>query len=175
MTEDFHAMSPNRPERDGERQSTEPTSRYPGVVQAIEVSGPAEVEARIEMQLAQCRRRRSVMALLCVSVEEMHWTPDAWSAGFERLVRDEVTHRICNGVRSGDRVLRESERDACVLLPDAADGVADLVATRLARRLNGDYQVADQSVQVLVRIGRASHPRDGVRAIELLRQATERR
>jgi len=169
-------MSPNRPDRPeaegAASDCAEPRRR--GGTEVIEVSGPSDVEARIELQLSQCRRRRSVLALLCVSVRDMQWAPGAWNLGYEREVRDEVTQRICNGVRSVDRVLRESERDACVLLPDATEATALRVAKRLERSLNGPYRVADQLVHVAVRISMAAHPEDGSRAAELLQRACER-
>jgi diguanylate cyclase (GGDEF)-like protein len=175
LHKEIETMSPNRPEREAELHSATPDmNRPPGPVRETVVSGPAELEARIELHLAHCRRRRSVLALLCVSVATMESAGESVGPDLERRVRDEVSHRICNRVRGSDRVLRESDRDACVVLPDATEAVARRVAARFAKVLNGEYRIAGQLVTVEVHIGIAAHPQDGVRAPELLRRATDR-
>jgi GGDEF domain-containing protein len=145
-----------------------------GAVQAVSVAGPAQVAARVDVQLAQCRRRRSGLALLWVSVEAVSSDGHLVSTDVERKVRDEVVHRVCNGVRGTDRVLRESDRDVCILLPDATAAVAQRVARRFARSLNGVYRIDDRQIQVAVRIGCSSTPDDGTGAADLLRHAMER-
>ncbi len=168
-------MSPIRPEREEDcaRAPCEP-ARDPPVPRATVVDGPAEVEARIEMHLAQCRRRRGGMALLCVSVETIVRAGGEITPNLERRVREEVSNRIGNAVRGSDTILRESDRDACVILPGADVAVANRVARRLGRLLCGDYRVAGELLQVAVRVGAAAHPQDGARAQELLRRAGER-
>jgi GGDEF domain-containing protein len=138
------------------------------------VSGPAAVGARIDLHLSQCRRRRSAMALLCVSVESIAREAGAVTPSLERRVREEVSNRIGSAVRGRDTILRESDRDACVILPDATPAVAARVSARLERLLKGDYRVAGELLQVGVRVGAASYPQDGSRAQELLRRAAER-
>ena len=165
-------MSPTRPEREEDADQTpgEP-ARAPLTPRTTAVSGPAEVEARIELHLSQCRRRRGMLALLCVSVETIARAGGAVSPNLEQRVREEVSHRIGNAVRGSDAILRESDRDACVVLPGADAVVADRVTLRLERLLAGDYRVAGELLQVKVRIGSAAHPQDGARAQELMRAA----
>lgn len=168
-------MSPTRPER--EEDSAQPpagSERQPLAPRTTPVSGPAEVEARLELHLSQCRRRGSVLALLCVSVDAMASARGEISAGMERLVRQEVSNRIGNAVRGSDAILRESDRDTCVVMPGADARTAERVAKRLARLVNGDYRVAGELLQVVVRIGAAAHPENGLRAPELLRRAGDR-
>ena len=86
----------------------------------------------------------------------------------------EVSNRIGNAVRGSDAILRESDRDTCVVMPGADPVVAERVGRRLERLVNGDYRVAGELLQVAVRIGAAAHPDDGVRAAELLRKAGDR-
>ncbi len=168
-------MSPTRPDRedsgpppagDAPRQAPSP--------RVTPVSGPAEAEARIELHLGQCRRRRGVMSLVCVAVDTIARPDGALTPHLERRVREEVSNRIGNAVRGSDSILRESERDACVVMPGAEPAVAARVASRLARLLNGDYRVAGELMHVQVRIGTASHPGDGDDAGTLVRRATER-
>ena len=167
-------MSPTRPER--EEDSTEPGApdRQAPVPRATPVSGPAEVEARLELHLSQCRRRGGRLSLLCVSVDAIECPGGQVSANLERRVREEVSNRIGNAVRGSDAILRESDRDTCVVLPGANATVADRVGRRLERLVNGDYRIAGELLQVSVCVGAASHPQHGLRAPDLLRRAADR-
>ena len=144
---------------------------------ATPVSGPAEVQARVELHLAQCRRRRAgPLALLCVSVETVaSATPGAKvSAVMEQQVRQEVSNRIGNAVRGTDSILRESDRDTCIVMPGASALVAQRVGARLERMVSGDYRIGDELLQVAVRVGSAAHPEHGAHAQDLLRRAGDR-
>ena len=168
-------MSPTRPEREEEiGQPPAGPDRQPPAPRATPVSGPAEVEARLELHLSQCRRRGSVLALLCVSVDAVASSRGEVSAGMERLVRQEVSNRIGNAVRGSDFILRESDRDTCVVMPGADARTAERVGRRLERMVSGDYRVAGELLQVVVRVGTAAHPGHGLRAPELLRRAGDR-
>ena len=165
-------MSPTRPEREEDCSLPGPSPRPPEVPRATAVSGPAEVQARVDLLLAQCRRRRGVLALLCVRVDGVA-RPGGLQVGaaMEQRVRHEVSNRIGNAVRASDAILRESDRDTCVVLPGADASVAARVGERLRRMVNGDYRVGGELLQVRVRIGAAAHPEHGARAPELLRRA----
>jgi GGDEF domain-containing protein len=170
-------MAPSRFEREEDFEQppapAAPAAR-PVTPPAVPVAGPAEVEARLELQLSQCRRRRGVLALLCVSVDAVALEHDAVDALLEQCVRQEVCSRIANAVRRSDAILRESDRDTCVVMPGADVRVAERVGRRLEHLLNGDYRVAGALLQVVVRIGAAAHPQHGLRAPELLREAANR-
>jgi GGDEF domain-containing protein len=167
-------MSPTRPERQEDASPPGSPDRSAEAVRATPVAGAAEVQARLELHLSQCRRRGGVLALLCVSVDSV-WLPDGEvSADMEQRVRQEVSNRIGNAVRASDAILRESERDTCVVLPGADSAVADRVGRRLERLVSGDYRVAGKLLRVAVRVGAAMHPQDGLRAAELLRKAGDR-
>jgi len=168
-------MAPTRPECDEDQgQAPSAPERRPQAPRATPVSGPAEVQARLELHLAQCRRRGGVLALLCVNVDAVAAVGGDVSAHLEQRVRQEVSHRIGNAVRSSDTILRESDRDTCVVMPGGDAAVAARVARRLERLVNGDYRVAGELLQVVVHIGAAAHPVDGMRAPELLRHASDR-
>ncbi|MCK9685175.1 diguanylate cyclase domain-containing protein [Scleromatobacter humisilvae] len=167
-------MSPTRPEREEDASHPGPVDRPAVVPRVTPVAGPSEVQARLELHLSQCRRRGGVLALLCVSVDSVERPDGEVSASMERRVRQEVSNRIGNAVRGSDAILRESDRDTCVVMPGADSGVADRVGRRLERLVNGDYRVAGELLQVAVRIGAAAHPADGTRAQELLRKAADR-
>ena len=167
-------MSPVRPEREEDCSRPGPQDRQAPVPRTTQVSGPAEVQARLELHLSQCRRRGGVLALLCVSVDGVLREGGEVSASMEQRVRQEVSNRIGNAVRGSDAILRESDRDTCVVMPGADTRVAERVGRRLERLVSGDYRVAGELLQVAVRIGAAAHPDDGVRAAELLRKAGDR-
>jgi diguanylate cyclase (GGDEF)-like protein len=168
-------MSPTRPEREEDcGQSPEVPARSTTVPRSTPVTGPAELEARLELHLSQCRRRGSVLALVCVSVDSVARMDGTVSAHLEQRVREEVSNRIGNAVRGSDSILRESDRDTCVVLPGADFAVMERVCRRLERMVNGDYRVSGDLLQVAVRIGMAAHPDHGARAPELLRRAGER-
>ena len=167
-------MSPTRPECEEDASHPGPADRPPMLPRMTPVAGPAEVQARLELHLSQCRRRGGVLALLCVSVDSVERSGGQVSASMERRVRQEVANRIGNAVRGSDAILRESDRDTCVVMPGANPAVADRVGRRLGRLVNGDYRVAGELLQVSVRIGAAAHPADGTRAPELLRKAADR-
>jgi GGDEF domain-containing protein len=132
------------------------------------------VEARLELHLSQCRRRGGALALLCVSVDTIECPGGSVSAHMEQRVRQEVSNRIGNAVRGSDSILRESDRDTCVVMPGADAAVAERVGMRLERLVNGDYRVAGELLRVAVHVGAASHPENGLRAAELLRRAGDR-
>src|SRR5438045_2815503 len=70
--EDAPLMSPTRPERQEDSvQAPASPDREPLAPRSTPVTGAADVEARLEVHLAQCRRRGGVLSLLCVRVEAM--------------------------------------------------------------------------------------------------------
>lgn len=167
-------MSPTRPEREEDCGQSPDPDRPGAILRSTAVSGPADVEARVELHLSQCRRRGAVLALLCVSVESVEVLGGTVSAHLEQRVRQEVSNRIGNAVRGSDAILRESDRDTCVVMPGANAAVADRVGRRLERLVNGDYRIAGELLQVCVHVGAAAHPEHGLRAPELLRRAADR-
>jgi diguanylate cyclase (GGDEF)-like protein len=167
-------MTPTRPDREEDcGQSGSPDAR-PVLPRTTPVSGPAEVLARLELHLSQCRRRGELLSLLCVNVDSIVRADGEVSAALEQRVRQEVSNRIGNAVRASDAILRESDRDTCVVMPGADNVVAERVAHRLLRLVNGDYRIAGELLDVTVRIGAAVHPEHGSRAADLLRRAADR-
>ena len=98
-------MSPTRPEREEDCSRPGPQDRQAPVPRTTQVSGPAEVQARLELHLSQCRRRGGVLALLCVSVDEVLREDGEVSANMEQRVRQEVSNRIGNAVRDRKSVV----------------------------------------------------------------------
>jgi GGDEF domain-containing protein len=166
-------MSPNRPERGEDAGQTGAPDR-PATPRKTPVTDVAQVQAQLDQLLAHCRRRRAGLALLRVSVERVSLPGASVSTSLEQRVRQEVANRIGNAVRGSDAILRESDRETCVVLPGADGAVAGRVGRRLERLVNGDYCVAGKLLQVTVGIGMAVHPEDGARTLELLNKAARR-
>jgi GGDEF domain-containing protein len=165
-------MSPTRPEREEDGGLAPPVPGRLPTQRTTSVTGAAEVEARIELQLSQCRRRGGVMALLSISVDAAGPLDRAAGIALEQRVRQEASNRIGNAVRGSDVILRESERETVVLLPGADAAVAERVRRRLEKLVGGDYSVEGERLRADVRIGAAAHPAHGARAPELLGRAT---
>jgi GGDEF domain-containing protein len=136
--------------------------------------GTGSLCARIDRMLVQCRRRRGPMSVLCVEVERIEAPAGHRVEGLERLVDEDVALRMRSRVRGSDRIVRESEREAIVLLDAANEGVARLVERRFAGALGDSYRVGDCIVKVTVRIGWSTFPADGNSGADLLRCARRR-
>ncbi len=173
MLREEHSMSHARYDRDRLVRPVVPDRpRGPAVLTSVD--GVAEVAAVLDRHLVQCRRNRTLLAIVCVSVECVDTES---GVGFvttevERLTHEEVMKRICSRVRGGDVVLRPDDRDACVILPGASEEAVRRIAGRFMRALNGSYKIGDDVMQVSVQVGSAAHPADGGQAPELLRRAT---
>jgi GGDEF domain-containing protein len=168
-------MSPIRPERQEDGGPSPVLDDRPSLPpRSTPVSGAEEVQARLELHLSKCRRRGGVLAVVCVGVDAIALDAGDVDTDTAQRVRQEVSNRIGNAVRGSDSILRESDRDTCVVMPGADAAVAERVGMRLERLVNGDYRVAGELLRVAVHVGAASHPENGLRASELLRRAGDR-
>jgi GGDEF domain-containing protein len=173
MLKDVEAMSHTRHDRDRlARPLVADRARGPAI--ATSVNGVAEVAIMVDRQLAQCRRHRSLLALVCISVEcvDTESGHGTVASEVERQAHEEVMNRICSRVRGSDQVLRPNDRDACVVLPGASEEAVRRIAARFLRALNGVYRIGEHALQVTVHVGSAAHPQDGSLAPDLLRRAT---
>ena len=130
--------------------------------------------ARVERMLAQCRRQRGNMALVCVRVERIGAPGDDVPAPMRRQVCQDLAHRMRTRVRGSDLVVHEGDCEAGVLMAGAGADAAQRVARRFAQALCGSYRVGDRLVEVTVRVGSASYPEDGTLGAELVLKAQER-
>jgi len=165
-------MSPPSDREEDSRREPAPSDARTAA--AMPVCGAAEVLARLEQCLSRSRRRGSELAVLWVGVDRIVRMDGELDVALEQRAWEEVANRIGHAVRGSDVILRENERDTCVVLPGANAAVAARVARRLRRLLDGDYRVGTDLLQVSVRIGEAARPQDGSRAAELLRRASGR-
>jgi GGDEF domain-containing protein len=135
---------------------------------------PLSLSARVERMLAQCRRQRGVMALVCVRVDRIASPGGELPDVLRRQVCADLAHRMRTRVRGSDLVVREGDLEAGVLMAGASDAAAQCVERRFAQALSGPYRVGDRLVEVAVRVGRAVYPEDGTLGSELVAQARGR-
>jgi len=135
---------------------------------------PQSMSTRVERMLAQCRRQRGVMALVCVHVEGIEAVGEDLPAVLRRQVCQDLVHRMRSRVRGSDLVVQESEGDAGVLMAGAGLEAARRVARRFAQALSGTYRVGERLVEVNVGVGHAAYPEDGTLGAELVLRARER-
>jgi GGDEF domain-containing protein len=174
MLREIEAVVPSKADADRAQQGPARSGAGRPAVVPIAIAGAMEVAAQLERHLAQCRRQRSAFALLWVSALRIDAGAGPVSAETERLVREEVAQRAFSRVRSTDLLLRESERDTCILLPGGSEAAALKVAARFLRALNGPYRVDDALFQVAVHIGHAACPASGAQGADLLARAMRR-
>jgi GGDEF domain-containing protein len=136
--------------------------------------GPQPMATRVERMLAQCRRQRGIMALVCVRIERIGAPGDELPAPTRRQVCQDVAHRMRTRVRGSDLLVHESDGDAGVLMAGAGADAAQRVAQRFAQALSGPYRVGERLVEVTVRVGHAAYPEDGTLGAELVLKAHER-
>jgi GGDEF domain-containing protein len=136
--------------------------------------GPQSMSTRVERMLAQCRRQRGVMALVCVHVEGVGAAGETLPATLRRQACEDLVHRMRSRVRGSDLVVQESETDAGVLMAGAGLEAAQRVARRFGQALSGTYRVGERLLEVTVRVGHAAYPEDGTLGAELVRRARER-
>jgi GGDEF domain-containing protein len=136
--------------------------------------GLLSMSTRVERMLAQCRRQRGVMALVCVHLERIEAPDDALPEPLRRQVCADLVHRMRSRMRGSDLVVQETDGDAGVLMAGAGEEAARRVARRFAQALSGTYRVGERLVEVTVGVGHAAYPEDGTLGAELVRRALER-
>jgi GGDEF domain-containing protein len=137
-------------------------------------AGAQSMSERVERMLAQCRRQRGVMALVCVRIERLDSAGGELPSALRRQVCADLVHRMRSRVRGSDLVVQESELVAGVLMAGAGGDAAQRVVQRFAQALSGPYRVVDRLVEVTVRVGHAACPADGMLGAELVLRAQER-
>ena len=138
------------------------------------IDAAPSMAARVERMLAQCRRQRGVMALVCVRVEGIEAGGEGAPAGLRRQVCEDLVQRMRSRVRGGDLVMQAGGAEAGVLMPGAGDEAAQRVAQRFLQVLSGPYRVDEHLLEVAVSVGQAAYPSDGTAGAELVLRARER-
>jgi GGDEF domain-containing protein len=148
-------------------------TRPPSPSRAAPLDGSAGLIALVDQQIAHSRRQNQPFALLCLVAEQVVGRGTA-----EQLARAlaDCTSRLCSRVRATDHVARYGPHHFGVLLPDAGDSAAWVVALRLLDAGSGTYRVGDELLELRLRAGHAVFPQaaaDGAALVYAASATTE--
>ena len=176
MFSEFQDPTPTAPgQRRTDRPSADGDGRRPSLAPPVSVSSPAEVAGAIERLLVRCRRQRGVFALVRIRVEDIVQHDVDLDDGLLEEVCADIARRLRARVRSTDLFWRETEREACIVLPHGDAAVAAKVADRLLRTASGIYGLGARRLQVRLAVGGAAFPDRGSDAADLLEAARPNR
>jgi GGDEF domain-containing protein len=149
----------------GRRQPARP----PAPSRAAPLNGTAGLIALVDRHIARSRRHNQPFALLCLAAEQVvrRGTTDQ----VQRALAD-CTSRLCSRVRATDHVARYGPHHFGVLLPEADDAAAWVVALRLLDAGSGTYRVDDERLELRLRAGHAVFPQGAADGVALVHAAS---
>ena len=126
---------------------------------------------RVEHALKAARRKHEEVAVLMLDLDRFKEVNDTLghSAGDEVL--REVAWRLSKVTRAGDSIARLGGDEFAILLPNASEADAAMIASRVSGCLEESIVVQDLPLNVDVSIGLAAFPTDGRNADLLLQRA----
>lgn len=149
----------------GERKAARP----PAPSRAAPLEGSAGLVALVDRQITRSRRQNLPFALLCLVAE----LPARRNAAEQtRRALTDCASRLCSRVRATDHVARYGPCHFAVLLPEATDAAAWVVALRLLDAGSGTYRVGDELLELRLRAGHAVFPQAAADGAALVRAAT---
>lgn len=149
----------------GRHQPTRP----PAPSRAVPLDGMAGLVALVDRQIARSRRQNQPFALLCLVAEQI--VGRGTTEQVRRALAD-CASRLCSRVRATDHVARYGPQHFGVLLPEANDGAAWVVALRLLDAGTGTYRVGDELLELRLRAGHAVFPQAGADGAALVHAAS---
>jgi diguanylate cyclase (GGDEF)-like protein/PAS domain S-box-containing protein len=129
-------------------------------------------EERLRMELAQARRSRQKVGVMCLDLDRFKIVNDTVGhSGGDQLLQ-EVAGEFAETIREGDTVARVGGDEFSFLLPgvERAEDAA-VVAERVLRIIRHPRRIGGQEFRVTTSIGITIFPRDGKDAESLLRNA----
>jgi diguanylate cyclase (GGDEF)-like protein len=127
---------------------------------------------RLNGALAQMKRDRSQVAVLCLDVDRFQEINDSVDlAGGDAVLR-EIGNRIQSTLRKGDILARRASDEFAIALIDIAN-LGDVMAytNRLVDTFQRPFYVSDREIVCTTSVGIAIAPADGDTAAEILRHA----
>ena len=127
---------------------------------------------RIEQALLQARRNKWLVGVLFLDLNRFKAVNDTLGhAAGDELLR-QVAVRLGTALRAGDTVGRLGGDEFAVLLPDLGKAeTAQMVARKIAEKLNVPFQIQGTEVSIGTSIGIAVSPQDSESPEELLKKA----
>jgi GGDEF domain-containing protein len=153
----------------GERMGERTGARPPAPSRAATLEGTAGLVALVDRQITRSRRQHLPFALLCLVAE----LPARRNAAEQtRRALTDCASRLCSRVRATDHVARYGPCHFSVLLPEATDAAAWVVALRLLDAGSGTYRVGDDLLELRLRAGHAVYPQAAADGASLVHAAT---
>ena len=143
--------------------------RSPAPSRAAPLEGAVGLVALVDRQITRSRRQNLPFALLCLVAE---LPPRRNAAEQTRRALTDCASRLCSRVRATDHVARYGPCHFAVLLPEATDAAAWVVALRLLDAGSGTYRVGDELLELRLRAGHAVFPQAAADGAALVRAAT---
>jgi GGDEF domain-containing protein len=141
-----------------------------------DIAACTDLVALVERRLAECRRVRQGMALLCIDVAgHDEWVRRHGEDVAHHLLRD-LAQRLRGGLRQHDELRRLSATRFAALLCGTSGPDAQGVRARLERVLGAPYRVGPWLLGPQVRVGCAASPPVAARAealVDLAMQALD--
>jgi diguanylate cyclase (GGDEF)-like protein len=126
---------------------------------------------RVEHALQVARREHEEVAVLMLDVDRFKEVNDTLGHAVGDEVLREVAQRLSKLTRGGDSVARLGGDEFSILLPNASEDDAAMVASRVSGCLEEPIVVDDLPLNIDLSVGLAVFPRDGGDADLLLRRA----
>ncbi len=127
---------------------------------------------RLELAIAQARRRGGMLAVMFADVDRFKLVNDSYGhAEGDALLRG-IASRLSETLRRGDTLARLGGDEFTILLPDVGclDDV-ESVARKIIATLGAPFKLSRADFRATVSIGIALFPRDGDSAEDLIRHA----
>jgi diguanylate cyclase (GGDEF)-like protein/PAS domain S-box-containing protein len=156
-----------------ERKAAEERIQFLAYYDALtELPHRALLQDRMEIALADARRRGEKVAVMFIDLDQFKAINDSFGHSFGDILLREVARRIQDGGRGQDTVARVGGDEFVVLLSSAKDPAdAAIAAGRVMARLNENFVIQGQSLNVSCSIGISMFPEHGADSETLIRNA----
>jgi diguanylate cyclase (GGDEF)-like protein/PAS domain S-box-containing protein len=126
---------------------------------------------RLAAALAQARRRKEVVAIVFVDLDDFKAINDTLGHGVGDSVLVAVSRRIRGVLREEDTVARQGGDEFTIIARVLDRDAAATLAQRILDAISGVFEVEGHQLRVSASIGIATYPNDGDRDIDLIRNA----
>jgi len=128
---------------------------------------------RLQVALAQARRRRVSAAVMVLDIDAFDHVNDAYGRGMGDRVLKALAERLSSCVREEDAVARLNGDEFILLLGQISSGTdASVAAQRVLDAVTRPFHIGGQRVEITGSLGIAVSPQDGTEVDVLVRSAS---